>query len=168
MWIRRWSARWRWEQRSRSPWLTSFMVTVPAPLKIPGDTSGPSRCIWRTFRRKRCSAAWPHRQKSRRPELASNTPYQPDGYQSVIPYLHVNGAARLIAFMKDVFNAQEIAVYPRPDGTVGHAALRVGDSVIELADVSPEWPAMPCALQVYVPDADAAYHRALKAGASSL
>ena len=94
--------------------------------------------------------------------------YQPEGYQSVIPYLHVNGAAKLITFMKEVFDAQEIAVYPRPDGTVGHAALRLGDSVIELADVSPEWPAMPCALQVYVPDTDAAYHRALMAGASSL
>jgi uncharacterized glyoxalase superfamily protein PhnB len=94
--------------------------------------------------------------------------YQPEGYQSVIPYLHVNGAARLIVFMKEVFDAKEIAVYPRPDGTVGHAALRIGDSVIELADVSPEWPAMPCALQVYVPDTDAAYQRALKAGASSL
>jgi uncharacterized glyoxalase superfamily protein PhnB len=94
--------------------------------------------------------------------------YQPEGYQSVIPYLHVNGAAKLIAFMKEVFDAQEIAVYPRPDGTVGHAALRIGDSVIELADVSPEWPAMPCAMQVYVPDTDAAYHRALKAGASLL
>jgi PhnB protein len=94
--------------------------------------------------------------------------YKPDGYQSVIPYLHVNGAAKLIAFMKDVFDAQEIAVYPRPDGTVGHAALRIGDSVVELADASPEWPAMPCAMQVYVPDTDAAYHRALKVGASSL
>jgi len=95
-------------------------------------------------------------------------PYKPDGYQSVIPYLHVNGAAKLITFMKDVFDAQEIALYPRPDGSVGHAALRIGDSVIELADAGPEWPAMPCALQVYVPDADAAYQRALKAGASSL
>ena len=94
--------------------------------------------------------------------------HKPDGYQSVIPYLHVNGAAKLIAFMKEVFDAQEIAVYPRPDGTVGHAALRIGDSVIELAEAGPEWPAMLCALQVYVPDADAAYHRALKAGASSL
>ena len=100
--------------------------------------------------------------------MASKTPYQPEGYQSVIPYLHVNGAANLIAFMKEVFGAQEIAVYPRPDGTVGHAALRIGDSVIELADAGSEWPAMPCALQVYVPDADAAYHRALKAGAKSL
>ena len=94
--------------------------------------------------------------------------YKPDGYQTVIPYLHVNGAAKLIAFMKEVFDAQEIAVYPRPDGTVGHAALRIGDSVVELADVSAEWPAMPCAMQVYVPDTDAAYHRALKAGAKSL
>ena len=94
--------------------------------------------------------------------------YKPDGYQSVIPYLHATGARNLIAFMKEVFDAQEIAIYPRPDGTVGHAALRIGDSVIELADAGPEWPAMPCALQVYVPDTDAAYHRALKAGANSI
>jgi PhnB protein len=94
--------------------------------------------------------------------------YQPEGYQSVIPYLHVNGAAKLIAFMKEVFNAQEIAICPRPDRTVGHAALRIGDSVIELADADAQWPAMPCALQVYVPDTDAAYHRALQAGAKSL
>ena len=100
--------------------------------------------------------------------MTNKSAYQPEGYQSVIPYLHVNGAAKLIAFMKDVFDAQEIAVYPRPDGTVGHAALRIGDSVVELADVSAEWPAMPCAMQVYVPDTDAAYQRALKAGAGSL
>jgi len=100
--------------------------------------------------------------------MTSNAPYKPDGYQSVIPYIHANGAAKLIAFMKEVFDAKEIAVYLRPDGTVGHAALRIGDSVVELADGGQDWPAMPCALQVYVPDADAAYQRALKAGASSL
>jgi uncharacterized glyoxalase superfamily protein PhnB len=100
--------------------------------------------------------------------MTSKAPYQPEGYQSVIPYLHVNGAAKLIAFMKEVFDAQEIAIYPRPDGTVGHAAVRIGDSVVELADGGQDWPAMPCALQVYVPDTEAAYHRALKAGATSL
>ncbi|MBZ5492762.1 MAG: VOC family protein [Acidobacteriia bacterium] len=100
--------------------------------------------------------------------MTTKSAYQPEGYQSVIPYLHVNGAAKLIAFMKEVFNATEIAVYARPDGTVGHAALRIGDSVVELADIAPEWPAMPCAMQVYVPDTDAAYQCALKAGASSL
>ena len=100
--------------------------------------------------------------------MPSNVPYKPDGYQSVIPYLHVNGAAKMIAFLKEVFDAKEIAVYPRPDGTIGHAALRIGDSVVELADGGQEWPAMPCALQIYVPDTDAAYQRALKAGGSSL
>jgi len=100
--------------------------------------------------------------------MTNKSAYQPEGYQSVIPYLHVNGAAKLIAFMKEVFDAQEIAIYPRPDGTVGHAAFRIGDSVIELEDGGPDWPAMPCALQVYVPDAAAAYQRALKAGAKSL
>jgi PhnB protein len=100
--------------------------------------------------------------------MTIKVPYKPDGYQSVIPYLHVNGALKLIAFMKEVFDAKEIAVYPRPDGTVGHAAVRIGDSVVELADGGQNWPAMPCALQVYVPDTDAAYHRALKAGATSL
>ncbi|HLK53679.1 MAG TPA: VOC family protein [Candidatus Angelobacter sp.] len=100
--------------------------------------------------------------------MATNKAYKPEGYQNVIPYLHVNGAAKMIAFMKEVFDAKEIAVYPRPDGTIGHAALRIGDSVVELADGGQDWPAMPCALQVYVPDTDAAYHRALKAGASSL
>ena len=100
--------------------------------------------------------------------MSSKVPYKPDGYQNVIPYLHVNGAAKLIAFIKEVFDAQEIAIYPRPDGTVGHAALRIGDSVVELADGGPDWPVMPCALQVYVPDTDAAYHRALKAGATSI
>jgi uncharacterized glyoxalase superfamily protein PhnB len=100
--------------------------------------------------------------------MTSKVAYKPDGYQSVIPYLHVNGAIKLIAFMKEVFDAKEIAVYLRPDRTIGHAALRIGDSVLELADGGEQWPAMPCALQVYVPDADAAYHRALKSGASSL
>jgi PhnB protein len=71
--------------------------------------------------------------------MTSKVPHQPEGYQSVIPYLHVNGAAKLIAFMKQVFDAQEIAVYARPDGTVGHAALRIGDSVVELADGGQEW-----------------------------
>jgi PhnB protein len=100
--------------------------------------------------------------------MSSNVPYKPAGYQSVIPYLHVNGAAKTIAFLKEVFGAAEIAIYPRQDGTIGHAALRIGDSVVELADGGEEWPAMPCALQIYVPDTDAVYHRALKAGASSL
>jgi uncharacterized glyoxalase superfamily protein PhnB len=100
--------------------------------------------------------------------MTTKVSYQPENYQCVIPYIHASNAANLIGFIKDAFGATEIAVYPRPDGTIGHAALRIGDSVVELADAGGEWPAMPCALQIYVPDTDAAYQRALKAGATSL
>jgi len=100
--------------------------------------------------------------------MTSKVAYQPDGYQSVIPYIHSADARKLIAFMKEVFDATEIAIYPRPDGSVGHAAFRIGDSVVELADGGADWPTMPCAMQVYVPDTDAAYQRALQAGATSL
>lgn len=100
--------------------------------------------------------------------MTNKTPYQPEGYQTVIPYIHAGNANQVISFMKDVFDAREIAVYLRPDGTVGHAAFKIVDSVVELADAGADWPAMPCALQIYVPDADAAYQRALKAGARSL
>jgi PhnB protein len=100
--------------------------------------------------------------------MSSGVPYKPEGYQSVIPYIHSSNAAQLIAFMKQVFDAQEIALFHRPDGSVGHATFRIGDSVVELADGNQEWPPMPCALQVYVPDTDAAYARALQAGAASL
>ncbi len=100
--------------------------------------------------------------------MSNPVPFQPEGYQRVVPYIHSSDARKLIAFLKEVFEAKEIALYPRPDGKVGHAALRIGDNVIELADGGPDWPAMPCALQVYVPDLDAAYDRALKAGATTL
>src|SRR3954467_5427654 len=92
-------------QPSKSPWLTSFMATAPAPLKIPGDTNGPLQCISKMSRRKKCSAAWPPWKRNK--ELCHEHNFlQARWYQSVIPYLHVNGAAKLIAFMKDVFDAK--------------------------------------------------------------
>src|SRR5947209_17516978 len=97
-----------------------------------------------------------HGQEVRYATMTNKPAYQPENYQSVIPYLHVNGAAKLITFMKEVFDAKEIAVYPRPDGTEGHAALRIGDSVIELSDSSAEWPVTPCAIQVKVHNTHAA------------
>jgi PhnB protein len=100
--------------------------------------------------------------------MSGNVPYKPAGYQSVIPYLHVNGAAKMIAFLKEVFGAAEIAIYPRPDGTVGHAALRIGIPSLNWQMVARNGQPclVPCKFTFQIPDA--AYHRALKAGASSL
>lgn len=93
---------------------------------------------------------------------------KPDQYHSVTPYLVVEGAARLIEFAKAAFGAREIERLAAPEGRIGHAELRIGDSVIMLADAHGGRDPMPCMLHVYVDDADATYQRALGAGATSV
>ena len=92
----------------------------------------------------------------------------PDGYHSLTPVVVVDGAPRLIDFLKQVFDAEEEEVYKAPDGRVIHAELRIGDSVLMISDSNPEFPALPTMITVYTVDVDAAYKRALKAGATSL
>jgi uncharacterized glyoxalase superfamily protein PhnB len=92
----------------------------------------------------------------------------PDGYQTVIPYLVVPGAAKVIDFLKRAFDAQDQECMTRPDGTVMHAQVRIGDSVVMLADATDKYPPRPANLYVYVPDTDATYRRALEAGGTSL
>jgi len=92
----------------------------------------------------------------------------PHGYHTVTPYLTVQGADQLIDFLKQVFEAKETERVTRPDGTIGHADVRIGDSVIMLAEASGEWKPMPGAIHLYVDDTDATYQRALQAGAASL
>jgi len=87
---------------------------------------------------------------------------------TLMPYLVAQGAARLVDFMKQTFGAVEMERFQRPDGTIMHTAVRIGDSVIELGDGNEQYPPRPVALHIYVPDTDAAYQRALAAGATSL
>ncbi len=92
----------------------------------------------------------------------------PEGYHSVTPYLIVSGASRLIDFMTQVFGAEERFRMPGPGGTIGHAELGIGDSVVMLSDGGGGTPPTPGAmLLVYVDDVDAAYRKALAAGATS-
>ena len=91
----------------------------------------------------------------------------PDGYHAVTPYLVVQGAAKLIDFLKQAFGAQEIERLTRPDGAIGHAEVRIGDSVVMMGEACGEWTPMLGALYLYVNDADATYKRALQAGATS-
>jgi PhnB protein len=92
----------------------------------------------------------------------------PDGYHSVTPYLMVQGAAELIDFLTQAFGARETLRMPRPDGTIGHAEVMIGDSVVMMGDVVAGSQTMPGAIHLYVDDADAAYARAMGAGATSL
>jgi len=90
----------------------------------------------------------------------------PDEYHTVTPYLVVKGAAKLIDFMKEAFGAQELVRMGGPDGAIGHAEMRVGDSTVMLAD-PPGSGAMPGTVVLYVEDCDAVYKAALAAGANS-
>ena len=94
----------------------------------------------------------------------------PDGFHTVTPYLLVQGADRLIAFLTQAFDAAELESHrvTVPDGRVMNAAVRIGDSVVEMGEASAEFPPRPGSLHLYVPDADAVYARALAAGATSL
>jgi len=100
----------------------------------------------------------------------------PDGYPRVTPYLIVNGAAAAIDFYKSVLGATERMRMAGPDGKLGHAELKIGDSVIMLADEHPEMNARgpkavggtPVFLHVYVEDADSVFERAVEAGAEPL
>jgi len=98
----------------------------------------------------------------------------PDGYHNVTPYLVIKGAAAAIDFYKKAFGATEIMRMPQPDGRVGHAELKFGDSHIMLADEFPEIDAVspktlgnsPVGLLLYVDDVDATFAKAVSLGAT--
>ena len=98
----------------------------------------------------------------------------PEGYHSVTPYLIVRGGADAIEFYRKAFGAVELFRFPSPDGKIGHAEIKIGDSPIMLAD---EYPDMgyngpqtlggsPVSLMIYVEDVDAVFDRAVKEGAT--
>ncbi|MCU0634356.1 MAG: VOC family protein [Gemmatimonadaceae bacterium] len=92
----------------------------------------------------------------------------PDGYSTVSPYLIVDGASATIEFLTRAFGAVEMRRFPSEDGTIPHAEVRLGDSVIMLADGAPGWPAIPSHVHIYVEDVDATYRTALEAGAEAV
>ena len=91
----------------------------------------------------------------------------PEGFHTVTPYLVVQGVPRLVDFLKGAFDAQEIMRMPRPDGTIMHAEVRIGDSVVMMGEAMGDFKPMPGSLYLYVADTDDTYQRALQAGATS-
>jgi len=92
--------------------------------------------------------------------------FKPAAYTSLAPYLIVDGAARTMAFLEQVFDAQRLRCVPAPEGGVRHAELRVDDTVLMLADANAGWPAVGAHVHLYVRDVEATYARALAAGAT--
>ena len=92
----------------------------------------------------------------------------PDGYHAVTPYFVVNGAQKLIDFLKQAFNAEFVfEPMKRPDGKIMHAELKIGDSRVMLGEANEHNKPTQNSLYVYVPDVDATYKRAVAAGGAS-
>jgi PhnB protein len=98
----------------------------------------------------------------------------PDGYHTATPYLIVKGGVEAIEFYKAAFGATELFRFPAPEGKIGHAEIKIGDSPIMLAD---EYVDMgykgpqalggsPVSLMIYVQEVDTVFQRALDAGAT--
>ncbi len=92
----------------------------------------------------------------------------PEGLRSVQPYLHLREAHKMIPFLEAAFGAEAMGVHESPEGIVHHATIRIGNATLEIDEAHGEFQPMPCHLHVYVPDADAAYARAMQAGATSI
>ena len=92
----------------------------------------------------------------------------PEGLLTVTPYLALENTGRFIQFIKEAFGAQEKLVVPAPGGGIAHAKIAIGDSILEMSDAHGPYKPMPCGIHLYVPDADAVYEQALRAGAKSL
>jgi PhnB protein len=90
--------------------------------------------------------------------------WKPEGYTSVAPYLVVDGAQRTVDFLVAVFAAEPLRMHPVGE-RLGHAEVRIDDTVLMLADGMDGWPAIASHVHLYVPDVDATWTRALAAGA---
>lgn len=100
--------------------------------------------------------------------VTMTTSYKPADYSTVSPYLIVAGASATIDFLKQVFGATELRRFPDPSGRLMHAEVRIGDTVVMIADGAEGWPPVPSYVHVYVSDVDTIYKRALAAGATSV
>jgi PhnB protein len=92
----------------------------------------------------------------------------PEGYYTVTPWLISRDTARLIDYLKAAFGAEELDRFVNEDGSIGHAEVRIGDSVVMLFDAKPDWPPTPGFLRLFVDDARAAHRRAVAAGGTSV
>lgn len=109
--------------------------------------------------------------------MAKPAPPIPEGHHAVQAYLVVPNAREAIAFYQKAFGAQEVVVMTAPDGkTVMHAEIKIHDSFVYLGEENPQWGqksakmlgGSPVSLHLHVTDVDAAFERAVKAGAKPI
>jgi uncharacterized glyoxalase superfamily protein PhnB len=92
----------------------------------------------------------------------------PQGYHTVTPWIISSDTPRLIDFLVAAFDAEELSRLAGPDGRIGHAEVRIGDSVVMMFDNRPDWPETPAFMRLYFADGEEKFARALAAGATEV
>lgn len=90
--------------------------------------------------------------------------YKPDGYTDLAPYLLVADAGAVLDFAETVFGAERLRVFAGDGGGIMHAECRIGDTVLMMGEAE----GASAMLHLYLPDPDAAFARAIAAGATEL
>lgn len=91
--------------------------------------------------------------------------FQPEGYTTVAPWIVTDDSRRLFDFIVKAFDGQDPSFVEVENGSIGHAEIRIGDTIVLAFDRQMDWPAFPAFLRVWVPDADEVVERASEAGA---
>ena len=89
-------------------------------------------------------------------------------HPTVQPYLHLHDAAKIFPFLEQAFGGKAEGVHEWPGGAIAHATVLIGDGQIEIDEAFRANRQSPCHLHLYVPDTDAVYRQALRAGATSI
>ncbi|NEB05112.1 VOC family protein [Streptomyces sp. SID13726] len=96
--------------------------------------------------------------------MTEQTSAAPEGYTSVAPWVVTDDTGAFLDFVTEVFEGEELGRVATESGAIGHGEIRIGDTVVLAFDRGADWPVMPSLLRVFVPDADAAFARAVAAG----
>ncbi len=92
----------------------------------------------------------------------------PENFHTITPYMVIEGAAKLLEFMEQAFSAQVLSRSDGPGGKIMNAEIKIGDSMLMIADSRDDHQPMPSSIYLYVEDTDSIYSKALNAGATSL
>jgi uncharacterized glyoxalase superfamily protein PhnB len=94
--------------------------------------------------------------------------FKPEGYHTVTPFLYVQDAVKLIDFLKMALGATELMRHSTPEGKVQHGEIKIGDSIIMIADAQGDMTPITSINYLYVEDGDKLYKQAMAAGAKSM
>lgn len=96
-----------------------------------------------------------------------NIPVIPPGYASVAPWIIGKDTVGLMRFLSEAFDAEDLGSFENADGSIGHAEMRIGNTIILMFDMR-DWPPTPAFLRLFVEDAEELFKRAVAAGAQPI